>query len=273
MQNNDLKKYLESQNFVPSKKMGQNFLINKNTQLKLIESVNLNSDDNVLEIGPGLGAITQHLLKKTKNVLAIELDKRLYSFLKDNYPSLILINDDVLGFDIDRKLKEMNWNNVKVVANLPYSISSLIILKLIKSSYINEINILVQKEMAQRLLAKVNTKNYNAFTILVSMYANIECLVNVSQKDFLPQPKVDSQFIRLKLLDYPKINFDSFSKFLKLCFLSRRKKLTNNLNKKYSIEKIHYVLKELDIDLNTRSENLTKEQFMQLYEQLEKNND
>ena len=108
MQNNDLKKYLESQNFVPSKKMGQNFLINKNTQLKLIESVSLKSDDNVLEIGPGLGAITQHLLNKTRNVLAIELDKRLYSFLKDNYPTLILINDDVLRFDIDKKLEEMN---------------------------------------------------------------------------------------------------------------------------------------------------------------------
>lgn len=265
MQNKDIKKYLESQNFVPSKKMGQNFLLNKNTQLNIVKSANVNVNDYILEIGPGMGAITEHLLNISNNVLAVELDKRLYSFLKDNYPNLILINDDILKFDVQAKLIELNWKEVKVVANLPYSISSLIILKLIKIKQIKEINILVQKEMAERLCAKMNTKDYNAFTVLVSIFADVSISLKVSRNDFLPPPNVDSLFIKLSLKEPPNIDVNNFDKFMKLCFLSRRKKLTNNLSNKYDMQTIISIFNKLNLDLNTRAESLSPNQFIELF--------
>lgn len=265
MKNKDVKVFLEKNNFVPSKKMGQNFLINENVQKSIVTASNINNDDCVLEIGPGLGAITKHLLATTKNVAAIELDKRLYDFLSKKYPNLKLVNDDILKFDVTAFLNQINFKNVKVVANLPYSISSKIILKLIKEPNIQQINILVQKEMAERLVAKVNTKDYNAFTVLVSMYANVSHKLRVSKNEFNPIPKVDSSFITIDKINKFNINYYEIDKFLRLSFVSKRKKLLNNLSSVYSKEIIRKCFDDLSLDENIRAENLTNEKFFQLF--------
>ncbi len=265
MQNKEWFKFLEDQNFVPSKKMGQNFLLNQTTQKNIVTSSQITSNDNVLEIGPGLGAITQHLLQTTDNVLAVELDKRLYAFLKEKYPHLKIINNDVLKTDLDAELNQLGWSNVKVVANLPYSISSLIVVKLLKCKNIGEINILVQKEMAERLSAKVNTKDYNAFTVLVALYADVSVRLKVSRNDFYPIPNVDSWFINFKLKHFDEVPFDEIDKFLKLCFIARRKKMINNLSQQYDKNLLSQIYQQLGWDENLRAETLEPKEFIKLY--------
>ncbi len=267
-QNKEWFKFLEDQNFVPSKKMGQNFLLNQNTQKSIVSASNISTTDNVLEIGPGLGAITQHLITTTSNLFCVELDKRLYAFLKQKYPELKIINNDVLKTDLDKELTTLGWNNVKVVANLPYSISSLIVVKLLKCQNIGEINILVQKEMAERLSAKVNTKDYNAFTVLVALYADVSVKLKVSRNDFHPVPNVDSWFINFKLKHFNEVEFDKIDKFLKLCFIARRKKMINNLSQQYDKNKLLEIFQEFQWDENIRAETLEPLEFVKLYKKI-----
>lgn len=267
-QNKEWFKFLEKENFVPSKKMGQNFLLNQTTQSNIVKASQISNDDCVLEIGPGLGAITQHLQAITKNLMCVELDKRLYAFLKEKYPHITLINHDVLKLDLDESIKQLGWTQVKVVANLPYSISSLIVVKLLKSPYVKEINILVQKEMAERLSAKVNTKDYNAFTVLVALYADVSVSLKVSRNDFYPIPNVDSWFIHFKLKEFNEVEFAAIDKFLKLCFIARRKKMINNLSQQYDKTKLTEIYQQLNWDENLRAETLPPEAFVKLYKLL-----
>lgn len=273
--NKEILDYLKQQDFVPSKKMGQNFLLNDKTRQKIISKANVTTQDKVLEIGPGLGALTCYLNDNCHHVIAIELDKRLFSFLTSKQlDHTLLINNDILKVNLEELFKQNDFiRGVKVVANLPYSISSLIIIKLLQLQQVSEINILVQKEMAQRLLAKPNTKDYNAFTILVQLYANIEHLMSVSKNDFYPKPNVDSWFIRInkKVVDY-KFTYQAIDKFLKIAFTSRRKKLINNLQRNYNKQKVIDSFNELNISLNIRPEELTCDDFVALYNLLHEGN-
>ncbi len=170
--------------------------------------------------------------------------------------------------DLDKELSTLGWNNVKVVANLPYSISSLIVVKLLKCQNIGEINILVQKEMAERLSAKVNTKDYNAFTVLVALYADVSVKLKVSRNDFHPVPNVDSWFINFKLKHFNEVEFDKIDKFLKLCFIARRKKMINNLSQQYDKNKLLEIFKEFQWDENIRAESLEPLEFVKLYKKI-----
>ncbi|MGL4951537.1 MAG: 16S rRNA (adenine(1518)-N(6)/adenine(1519)-N(6))-dimethyltransferase RsmA [Mycoplasma sp.] len=270
MHKKDVLSYLKINNFVPSKKMGQNFLINDAIKKNIVTVSNVEKDDNVLEIGPGLGAITKYLIEATDNLVVVELDKRLSENLKKLFPLIKLVNDDILSVDIDKLLNEHQYTNVKVVANLPYSISSKIILKLIKVQSIDEINILIQKEMAERLLAKINTKNYNSFTILVSMFADVQVKLKVSKNEFIPIPEVESWFISVKKHNNFNVNFDAIDKLLRVSFSARRKKLTSNLSNVYDKAKVLKIFNDLSWSENLRAENLSKEDYIKLLELLEK---
>ncbi|MGL4950886.1 MAG: 16S rRNA (adenine(1518)-N(6)/adenine(1519)-N(6))-dimethyltransferase RsmA [Mycoplasma sp.] len=265
----EILQYLDKNNFVPSKKMGQNFLINDAIKKNIVTSSNITKDDNVLEIGPGLGAITKYICKVTDKVIAIELDKRLAEIIRTNFPQVELINNDILKVDLNDLLKEKQWSNVKVVANLPYSISSKIILKLIQIDNISEINILIQKEMAQRLLAKKNTKDYNAFTILVSLFASVEVKIKVGKNEFVPAPEVESWFISIKK-HKQDIDFDKIDRLLRIAFSARRKKLTSNLSNIYPKNSIIDIFKEFGWSENLRAEDLSKEDFVKLFNSIEK---
>lgn len=269
MHKKEILDYWKMNNFVPSKKMGQNFLLNDAIKQNIVNKSDINKDDNVLEIGPGFGAITDYIVKKTNNVIVVELDKRLAELITHNIPQVKLINDDILKLDLSAVFKTANWEHVKVVANLPYSISSKIILKLLQNPAVDEINILIQKEMAERLLAKVNTKDYNAFTVLVSLQAKISILIKVDRKEFLPQPQVESWFIKLEKLKTGTVEISAIDRFLRICFSAKRKKLENNLSQFYSKEVIRKAFTSLQIDPNTRAENLTPQDFERLYTQLE----
>lgn len=265
---NEINKYLKDNNFVPSKKMGQNFLYCNSQKEKIIKAANISLENDVIEIGPGLGALTKIMISKVNSLTAIELDKRLYEYLNNNIknPNFKLINNDILKVNLIELIKDGELRNIKIVANLPYSISSKIILTLIQIKEIDEIYILVQKEMAERICAKVKTKNYNSLTAIVSMFSETKILFTIPPSFFIPQPKVDSVLLNIKNINKYDINFKEMSTFLKVCFASKRKTLLNNLLSIYDKNLIIKNLSEINIDPGLRSETLNTDQFIEIYE-------
>lgn len=264
----DVKKFLDTQGFIPSKKMGQNFLYDINYQQKIVHAAHVSDVDDVIEIGPGLGAITKHLVKAAHHVVAIELDKRLCEYLTKNIPTtnFDLINNDVLKVDWSTLVEQYKLKKIKVVANLPYSISSKIIASLVGCGLMDEIYILVQKEMAERVCAQVGTKDYNAFSSLLQMYADVETLFKIPPSFFVPAPQVDSVFVKIVCHHNQSINFHAMSDFLRICFSQKRKTLMNNLLQKYPKEQITQNLLNLKISSNIRSESLSSKELIALYE-------
>lgn len=270
-----IKNKLKQESFVPSKKMGQNFLLSNNIKNKIVDVANINKDDLILEIGPGWGAITEILVQKTNILIAIELDKRLYAHLKTyiKTSNFHIINNDVLCVDLDNLI--LDYNNtqkiqkIKVVANLPYAISSKIVLKIIQSKLINDAYIMVQKEMAERIGAKVNTRGYNAFTVLAQLFCKTKILFEVNAKEFHPQPKVQSAVIHLENLhNSVNFNIEELGKFLRICFLNKRKKLKNNLSNIYDIKIINQMFIDYNLDMNLRAENIEPKMFLKLFNYL-----
>ena len=267
-------KILEKYNIRADKALGQNFLVNDEIINKIIEVSNINSDDIIIEIGPGLGVLTNLLLEKSENVIAVELDKRMITILQDRFSknkNLELINQDILKVDlkklIETEKKEEN-SQVKIVANLPYYISTPIIMKLLEEyKIIDEIIVMVQKEVAERLTAKTGTRMAGSITYGVEYYSTAYSEILVPKESFIPRPKVESEVIKLILRK--NINEDSqFEKELfsviKAGFLQRRKTLANALiNNKIveNREEINNILNKLNIEINVRAENLTLDQF------------
>ena len=268
MKKNDIYNFMSQYNFVASKKLGQNFLHDQNIKINIVNSANLNNKYQVIEIGPGLGSITDIILEKKCNIIAVELDKRLYEFLVNKYINnsyIKLINNDILKINFD-DLPLDKTKKTKIIANLPYSISSQIILKLLKFNLFDEAIIMVQKEMANRMLSKVNTSDYNAFTILINLVFDIKLLFDVHPDNFIPKPKVDSTVI--KLIPNLKINYDdldSLMQFLKISFHSRRKTLFNNLSLIYNKDIIKNALNNFNYNLNIRPQELTGLEFYKIF--------
>lgn len=230
-----LKKYKISAN----KSLGQNFLINDDVVEKIIESANLCSEDLVIEIGPGLGNLTEYLLQKAGKVIAIELDERMLTILNDRfslYDNFEIINQDVLKVNLNELIsnnKNKDIKNVKVVANLPYYITTPIITKLLEDKLeIESITVMVQKEVADRLIATPGDKSSGAITYCVYYYASSECVTIVENNSFIPEPEVDSEVIKLNIRKKEPvelINKDLFFKVVKASFMQRRKTLINSL--------------------------------------------
>ena len=276
MQKADIKKYIKEKSFVASKKMGQNFLVNLDIKKRIVEAAEVKKNSLVLEIGPGLGAITEIILEKGYELLAIELDKRLYAHLKEKYENnarFHIVNDDFLTLNLIKLIYGSNlkpFDEICVIANLPYSISSKIILKFIHLPLIKEAIIMVQKEMAERICAKVNTKDYNALTALVSLFYETKILFAVGPKNFIPQPKVDSSV--LKLVRKPFVMDEKEQKklveFFRLAFQNKRKTLINNLTSVYKKEAVLLTLKKFQLDLKVRAEALPSSVLYDLFLEL-----
>lgn len=273
MQKADVKKYMKQESFVASKKMGQNFLVNLDIKKRIVNAADVDKQTLVVEIGPGLGAITELILEKGYRLLAIELDKRLYAHLKERFhlnPDFYIVNDDFLELNLVKSIYGLpipSFNKICVIANLPYSISSKIILKFILIPEINQAVIMVQKEMAQRLCAKVNSNDYNALTVLVALFYETKILFDVGPKNFVPQPKVDSSVLKLVRKDFQleeKTLTDLIS-FIRLVFQNRRKTLFNNLRIKYAKQTILDVLALFGLNEKTRAQELEPELLYQLF--------
>lgn len=273
MDNNKILKYLKDNNFFPSKKLGQNFLMNNDFKKRIVNSIEINNNDFVLEIGPGFGALTKYILEKTSNVTLIEFDKRLAEVLSNNFKNIEIINKDVLRVDLksifnSKKIKEKSI----VISNLPYSISSQILINLLKIQTIDYMVLMVQKEMSDRITSKIGSKKYNGFSIIISLIANVEKLFDVPPSAFHPMPNVVSTV--LKVTPIKNVNFDilKMEKFLRICFLNKRKKLVNNLKTKFNEKIIIDSFLKLSININSRPENLEPFEFINLMKELKYEN-
>ncbi len=267
---------LQKYNFNFQKKFGQNFLIDTHVLDKIIEKANITKEDFVLEIGPGIGTMTQYLCEEAGEVAAVEIDSNLIPILKDTlseYSNIEIVHGDILKVDIGALAREKNQGKpIKVVANLPYYITTPIIMGLFESHVpIDSITVMVQKEVAERMQASPGTKDYGALTLAVGYYAKPEIVANVPPNCFMPRPKVGSAVVRLKRHEHPivqvedeKLMFD----LIRASFNQRRKTLVNGLNNAPGIflgkEKIQECLKELSVSETIRGEALTLEQFARL---------
>ncbi len=261
----EVSNFLKDKQFCPSKKLGQNFLINPQIKQRIVNAANLQPKDIVLEIGPGVGAITSILLTHKIKLIAIEVDKRLAELLTTKlktYNNFTLYNIDALKVDWDKILFEYTQSSdVKLVANLPYSISSLLVLKIIRSQLISQATIMVQKEMADRLCGKVGTHAYNMFTILVQLFLDVQKLFDVDPSNFSPKPKVQSCVIQLTKKQpvsdlYDISDFEVIDNFLHLAFSNKRKTLVNNLIAQYDKSKILNVLQQIQLPSMIRAEQI-----------------
>lgn len=262
----EVSNFLKDKQFRPSKKLGQNFLINPQIKQRIVNAANLQPKDIVLEIGPGVGAITSILLTHKIKLITIEVDKRLAELLTTKlktYNNFTLYNIDALKVDWDKILFDYTQSSdVKLVANLPYSISSLLVLKIIRSQLISQATIMVQKEMADRLCAKVGTHAYNMFTILVQLFLDVQKLFDVDPSNFSPKPKVQSCVIQLTKKQpvsdiYDISDFEVIDNFLHLAFSNKRKTLVNNLIAQYDKSKILNVLQQIQLPSMIRAEQIS----------------
>lgn len=268
-----LKKY----NITANKSLGQNFLINDEVIEKTVNAANITKNDLIIEIGPGLGTLTNLLLEKAKKVIAIELDNRMINILTERftlYKNFEIIHQDVLKVDlkqiIETEKRENGIEQVKIVANLPYYITTPIIMKLLEDKLdVESITVMVQKEVAERLAANPGEKLAGAITYSVNYYCETEKIVLVPNDSFIPAPEVESEVIKLILRkDIPvKIkNEEKFFKLIKVSFMQRRKTFLNGISNSGLIEKqkLKNILDELEISENIRGENLSLEQFAEI---------
>ena len=260
-----------------NKSLGQNFLISEEAVNSIIESASITKQDLVIEIGPGLGTLTQELLEKAGKVICIELDTKMVDIITDRfslYSNIEIINEDVLKVNLQDLIKnekqENNFQSVKVVANLPYYITTPIIMKLLEDKLdIDSITIMIQKEVAQRLLAEPGTNLSGAITYGIYYYTVPQNVIEVSRDSFIPAPEVDSQVIKLNIRKNPLVivkDEEKLFKIIKLAFMQRRKTLINALSNGnlYTKEEIKQMLEDLNINLQIRGEKLTLEQFAQI---------
>ena len=267
---------LQKYNFNFQKKFGQNFLINTGILEDIIEAAEITKDDFVLEIGPGIGTMTQYLCESAREVVAVEIDKNLIPILADTlsaYDNVEVLNDDILKVDIKTLAEERNGGKpIKVVANLPYYITTPIIMGLFESHVpIDSITIMVQKEVADRMQEGPGSKEYGALSLAVQYYADPEIVVNVPPSCFMPQPKVGSAVIRLTRHAEPPVNVEDeklMFQIIRASFNQRRKTLANGLNNfpglNLSKEAIQQCIEELGVPATIRGEALSLEQFAQL---------
>lgn len=266
-----IKSILQRHGFTFSKSLGQNFLINPSVCPKMAEMCGAGDGVGVIEIGPGIGVLTNELCTLAEKVVAVELDKRLLPVLDETlaeYDNLKIVNEDVLKLDL-HKLIEEEFEGMRVVvcANLPYYITSPVIMKLLEDRLeIDAITVMVQKEAAQRICAEVGTRQSGAVTVSVNYYAKPEMLFSVSAGSFMPAPKVDSAVIRLNILKEPPVSVDDEKKFfavVKAAFSQRRKTLANSLSSGLSLEKskVNEILINAGVDINARAEKLKLEDF------------
>lgn len=274
-----IKEVMAKYGFRFSKGLGQNFLIDGNILDKIVEGSDIGAEDYVLEVGPGFGTLTQALCESAKQVVSVELDNRLETILADTlseYDNFKLVHGDILKIDINQLIQEeFQGHRFKVAANLPYYITSPIVMMFLESGLpIDCITVMVQKEVADRMQAKPNTKDYGALSVAVQYYAKPEILAKVPAGMFMPAPNVDSAVISLKIYEekpYQAKNEQLFFRVVKASFGQRRKTLLNALASGLSLPKdqIKDLLQRAEIQENRRGETLSIEEFIRIADLLE----
>lgn len=271
------KEILGKYKFFFKKSLGQNFIIDATILENIIEHTGINKKSGVIEIGPGIGALTEQLGLHAEKVLAFEIDQRLLPILEDTlgqYDNIQLIHKDILQADVMASIKEnfSDDQDVHIVANLPYYITTPILTKLLQEKLpVDSITVMIQKEVAERMAAKPSTKSYGSLTLAIQYYTAAEVVMHVPKQVFMPQPNVDSAVLRLTLRDKPPVyvaNEDYFFSMVQACFSQRRKTLRNNLTNyfsgKYDKETVSTMLEDTGIDGMRRGESLTMEEFATL---------
>ncbi len=272
---------LDKYKFVFQKKFGQNFLIDSHVTDKIVNAADIGPDDCVLEIGPGIGTLTQLLAEKARKVIAVEIDRKLIPILVNDtlseYKNVTVINEDVLKIDLRKLIEEENdGKKIKVVANLPYYITTPIIMKLLEERLpIESITVMIQEEVARRMQAGPGTKDYGALSLAVCYYSKPEIAAFVPANCFMPRPGVGSAVICLKLFDEPEVSVKDEKQMFSLIrasFNHRRKTLvngiTNELGNRYTKENVTEALKKTGLKETVRGEELTLTQFAQLADNL-----
>jgi len=271
---------LKRYGFTFSKKFGQNFLIDEHVLDKIMDAAELSEEDCVLEIGPGIGTMTQALSERAGKVFSVEIDDKLIPILKDTLaecPNVTVINDDIMKVDIEALVRdECSGKPVKVVANLPYYITTPIIMSLLEKQLpIESITVMVQKEVAERMMASPGTKDYGALSLAVQYYTEPYIAANVPPNCFMPRPDVSSAVIRLKRYKEPPVECRDpklmFS-LIRASFNQRRKTLVNGIKNaaelSFTREQVEEALKSLGLDVNIRGEALKLSQFAALADAL-----
>ena len=266
-------------NIFASKKLGQNFLINDSIVDDIVSESKVTSEDLIIEVGPGLGNLTSRLLEKAGKVIAIELDPKMINILQDRfslYENFELIYNDILKIDLEKLINDNlneNIKTAKVVANLPYYITTPIIMKLLKDNLnLESITVMVQKEVAERLAATPGDKLSGAITYSIYYYTTPEIIIDVPSSSFIPEPQVDSAVIKFDILKEPRIKVIDeklFFKIIKSAFLQKRKTFVNallNSNIFSNRESAEKMLLDLNIDTKIRGEKLTLEDFAKITE-------
>ena len=267
---------IQKYQFAFQKRFGQNFLIDAHVLEKIVNAAGITKDDCVLEIGPGIGTMTQYLAESAGQVIAVEIDTNLLPILADtlkDYSNVKVINQDILKVDINELVKEYNNGRpIKVVANLPYYITTPIIMGLFESNVpIDNITVMVQKEVADRMQVGPGSKDYGALSLAVQYYASPYIVANVPPNCFIPRPKVGSAVIRLTRYKEPPVQVNDpklMFKLIRASFNQRRKTLQNGLNNSpeisFSKEEIAKAIESLGVSPSVRGEALSLEQFAQL---------
>lgn len=269
MQIKELKNLMEASNFNFKKKFGQNFIIDENIIKSIITKSDIDENTLVIEIGVGAGALTIGLSQFAKNVLCYEIDETLKQVLDvtlKNEKNVDIIYKDFLQADIKNDIKKYEYKKIYVIANLPYYITTPIIMRIIESKIdVDKIVVMVQKEVGDRFKASPNTKDYNSLSVFLNYYFDIKKLLDVSRNVFMPKPNVDSIVVEFKKKEniYKVKNEDFFFKLIRDSFVQKRKTIRNNL-KGYDLDKIETVLKKHNFDLSVRAEQLPIEVFVEL---------
>lgn len=278
---NTIKRIMSRHGVTFSKALGQNFIIDAEVCPMIVEKSGITDEDGVLEIGPGVGVLTQEIAKKAKKVVSLELDTRLIPVLGDtleDFSNVEVINADVMKTDLDRLFKESftDCKNIHVIANLPYYITSPIIMMLLESRLpVTAITVMVQKEAGERLCAEIGSRDAGAVSVAVNYYSEAQELFFVPREAFMPSPNVDSEVIKLTVRANPEFNPTDekfFFRVVKAAFSQRRKTAANGLASGLGMpkDKIFSALSKAGLETNVRAEKLTMEQLYTLSEELYK---
>jgi len=253
--------------FKAKKKLGQHFLIDKNIIRKIVEVFSPAENDLIVEIGPGKGALTEELIKHSKNLILVEIDSELISELEQKFPEIKIINKDILECDFS---KDFFSSNFRIIGNLPYYITSQILFKIFDNYHmVNDVLIMIQKEVAQRIVAQKGTKDYGILSVFAQFYSDPKILFNVSKNVFYPKPEVDSSIIHLKMKQQIELNEKEekcFRQVVKTAFNQRRKTLRNSLKNLFKEDEFEYSEKffSLPFDFTRRAEELSLSEFIYL---------
>lgn len=264
-----VKEIIDLYDFKFKKSLGQNFLIDKNFVDKIIDQADI-SGENVLEIGPGIGTITYEMAKQAKKVLAVEIDENLIPILEKNleeFDNTLVINDDILKVDLKKLVEDQfNGESFKLVSNLPYYITTPIIEMIITSDLpCTDMTIMVQKEVGQRMVASEKDKEYSSLSVFVRFYSEAKLLINLPKSVFMPQPKIDSTIINLRLRLYDEnVDKDLLFQLVRAGFNKRRKTILNSLSDVRDKEELKIAFTEAGLKENLRAENLSLDDFIKL---------